>query len=306
MPATRKGPTAAERDEERRRINGVGPSPAAAPTVVAEPAETPAPTRTDWVPLGKIGRDRRVNTRDVDDAWVDKHVRIFDPQAIGVPAVSCREDGTYVWLDGQNRGALMRRAGWADQSIQCQVYEGLTLKQEAALFLMLNDGRAVKAIHKFLARVTQEDPVAVAITVIVGEAGWRICEQRGTGHINAVSALERVYLGDRAKSKDGPRADAFEKTIRTLTEAWGHTPDAVNGQILIGLGGVYLRYGSAVDSADLTRKLASYAGGPMKLLGDGRGLAQFRKGAVATCVAEVIVNTYNRQRRTRGLPDWRQ
>lgn len=263
------------------------------------------PAQTEWIPLNKIRRDPRVNTRSVDDGWVDKHVPLFDAGALGVPAVSRRDDATYVWLDGQNRGALMRRAGWSDQSILCQVYEDLDLKQEAALFLALNDGRGVKAIHKFLARITQEDPIATGIKDIVEASGWKIDDQRGTGHINAVVALERIYRGDRAKSKDGLRLDAFEKTIRMLTQAWGHSPDAMQGLIILGLGGVFLRYGDAIDTPDLTRKLASYPGGPMKLLGDGRGLAQFRKGAIGTCISEVIVNTYNRQRRSRTLPDWR-
>jgi hypothetical protein len=74
---------------------------------------------------------------------------------------------------------------------------------------------------------------------------------------------------------------------------------------MLGIGSVFIRYGDAVDTADLTKKLAGYPGGAAHVLGDARGLKQYHGGSVATNVAEVVVSLYNRQRRSRALPDWR-
>lgn len=52
-----------------------------------------------------VETDPRVNTRPVDRAWVNRKMREgYDRKRIGVPTVSARTDGTFVWLDGQNRG----------------------------------------------------------------------------------------------------------------------------------------------------------------------------------------------------------
>ncbi|MFC9973599.1 DUF6551 family protein [Spirillospora sp. NPDC127200] len=261
------------------------------------------PARTDWVPLDKLTRDLRVNTRPIDSAWVERHVPTFDPQALGVLAVSVRDDGTAVILDGQNRAELCRRAGWDGEPVLCRIYEGLTVPQEAALFRALNDGRQVQSIYKFLARVTEGEPVAVAINSVVESLGWKIHDQNGPTSISAVVALEKIHAGDRRV--DTPDVGAVFTTLNLVTAAWGHRPEAVNGQVLQGVGAVVRRYGDALQMADLVKKLSSYPGGPSGLLGDARGLRGYQGGSVANCVSEVVVKRYNERRRTHRLPDWK-
>lgn len=268
-------------------------------------AELPTSTESiEWVSLSSIGTDRRVNTRSFDLAWVERKLSEgFDPDGIGVPIVSHRGDGIYVWLDGQNRGELMRRAGWADQKIQCRVFHGLTPAQEASLFLVHNDNRRVQPIYKFLARVTAADPVAVAITRIAERAGWRISDKTADGRILAVVALERVFLSD--KTDEEPGGAVLEATLRVVTEAWGFRPEAVDGRVLQGIGALLKRFGPAIDRAVLVKKLAEFPAGASGVLGKARGMQQFQGGTVPHCVAEVVVTAYNARRRTNVLPDWR-
>lgn len=258
----------------------------------------------EWVALSAIGTDRRVNTRAFDPIWVDRKLSEgFNPEGIGVPIVSRRNDGTYVWLDGQNRGELMRRAGWGDQKIQCRVFYGLTLAQEASLFLVHNDNRRVMPIHKFLARVTAEDPTAVNIVRIAKRVGWEVSDRGGDGAVAAVVALEKVFLMDR--KDDHPGGDVLETVLRTVTEAWGFKSEAADGRILQGLGALFNRFGDSVNRATLVQKLAVFPAGPSGVLGKARGMQQFQGGTVGHCVAEVVVNAYNARRRTNVLPDWR-
>lgn len=257
-----------------------------------------------WLPLTQLIRDQRVNTRPVDPVWVDAHISKFDPDALGVITVSARPDGRYVVLDGQNRAELARRAIGADQSVPCRVLRNLSIPQEASLFDALNDGRRVKSVHRFLARVTAEEPAALAITMVVERAGWRIKDQTGERNITATTSLEAVYNGDRNKG-DGHNIEALAKTLRTVTEAWGYKPEAVAGDLLKGLGLVFLRYGTDIDTASLVKRLASNPAGPSGIIGDARGLRQYQGGSVAHCVAEVVVALYNRRRKTHALPSWR-
>lgn len=262
------------------------------------------PTRTAWIPLSILGRDPRVNTRPVDGQWVEQHVPIFEPDALGVLAVSARPDGQTIILDGQNRAELCRRVGWGDQSVLCRIYEGLTVQKEAALFRALNDNRQVKSVFKFLARVTEGEPAAVAINTVVEQLGWKVAGQVSAKQISAVVALEKIFTGDRRK--DSPGVGAVFTTLNLVTEAWGHRPETVNGQVLLGVGGVVNRYGDDLSIADLVRKLSSYPGGPGGLLGDARGLKAMLGGSVGNAVAETIVKVYNKGRRVNRLPEWRQ
>lgn len=255
----------------------------------------------EWLSVSQVHSDHRVNTRPVDTAWVDKKVREgFDPHRVGVPTVSKRPDGTYVWLDGQNRGELIRRSGWSDQKIQCRVFYGLTTAQEASQFLGLNDNRQVKPVYKFLARITSGETHAVAVNTIVEAAGWRISDQSSNRGITAVGSLEKVYHD----TPDAP-GRALAMTLRVVTEAWGFKPGAVAGDVLLGIGTVFVRFHDRIDTPALTKKLAEFPAGPSGLLGKARGLRQFQGGTVAQCAAETVVNAYNTRRRSGALPDWR-
>lgn len=268
-------------------------------------AELPATGESiEWVSLPSIGTDRRVNTRLFDPAWVDKKLAEgFNPDGIGIPIVSRRGDGTYIWIDGQNRGELMRQAGWGDQKIQCRVFFGLTLAQEAVLFLVHNDNRPVRPINKFLARVTAEDPTAVAIVRIAKRVGWKVGEAGAEKVIPAAVALEKVYRMDQ--TEEHPGGDILELTLRVVTEAWGYKSEAADGRILQGVGALLHRFGDAVNRQTLVKKLAEFPAGPSGVIGKARGMQSFQGGTVPHCVAEVIVNAYNARRRTNVLPDWR-
>ncbi|MFE0101215.1 DUF6551 family protein [Streptomyces sp. NPDC059009] len=254
-------------------------------------------TAIEMIPLSAIVTDPQVNTRPVDDGWVARRLSDgFDWGKFGVPTLSERERGRrYVILDGQNRTALARLAGYADEKIEAKVYRGLALPDEAALFLGLNDSRQVKIIYKFLARLTAKDPDAVAISNAAARHGWEVADQNGTGRILAVAALEKAFRYGE---------DILCESLSAITDAWGHDADAAAGSIIHGVAMVLYRYGSAIKSADFSKRLAMYPGGATGLVADARGLQRFQGGSVAASLAEVVVNHYNRRRSTGRLPDW--
>jgi hypothetical protein len=62
--------------------------------------------------------------------------------------------------------------------------------------------------------------------------------------------------------------------------------------------GLFLKtYGGNIDRAALVKKLAKYPGGSSGLIGDARGLRQFRHASIVRCVAEQTVEVYNSGRR---------
>lgn len=258
-----------------------------------------ADSSVELVPLGSIKRDQRVNTRPVDQSWVDRRLAEgFDQKAFGVPVVSARPNGTYVWLDGQNRGALAAAAGFGrDSKVTVVVHRGLTRDQEASIFLGLNDGRTVAPIYKFLARVASKDEIAVAVSSILRNYGWRVWMDTADGNCQCVGALEWAYRLDGT-------GEFLARTVSVITAAWANRSQSMRAVTFKGIAQVVYRYGSEVDPVQLTERLAEYKGGPLGLYADARGLHGFRGGSVPNAVSEVVVNAYNKRRRSGRVEEW--
>lgn len=255
-------------------------------------------TTIEWVDLNSIRRDQSVNTRPVDHNWVNRKAdEGFDPNKFGTPTVSARPNGKYVWLDGQNRGALAREAGLGEVKVQAVVFHGLTRAEEASIFLGLNDGRQVKPIYKFLGRVAAKDETALAVFKSIAAHGWRVKEASDEACLTATAAAEWAY-------SLGPVI--LDQTLDVLTVAWGYKSDTTRAVLIKGVANVIHRYDSPTFSLEvLTNHLAVYRGGSNGVYSDAKGLQGYRGGAVHNAVSEVVVNAYNKGRRTTGrIAEW--
>lgn len=263
-------------------------------------------SKVEWLPIRSIDVDLRIQ-RPIDRGWVKRLADQFDPDAFGFPVVVSVPDGKqgvrYFVVDGQHRLEAAKLALGDDQSVECEVVHGVTLQQAAKIFGQRNSVRLVKAVDRFLVGVTQGDEECVAINQITTSLGLVIDRQSVAGRVSAVAALQRVYRGDKSKGT-GRNALALKRTLGTALNAWGRTAEAMNGQILDGLGSVVLRYGDVIDFEALERKLRQFKGGALGLLGAARGLKDSFGGSVANCVAHQIVILYNRGRVKHPLQDW--
>ena len=263
----------------------------------------PAGADTKWIKLASIHTDERVN-RPLNRVKVDRIRENFDPSLLGVIVVAADGKGGHVPLDGQHRAAAAREL-WLDddtQLIEAKVYTGLKTPQMAAMFVGLNDGNKPHPIEIFLKRATGLDPVATAISKIVHAHGLRVAAPAKDGHVVAVSALEKIYLGFGA---NGAAPDLLDRTLEYVVNAWGRTRDSVRTEVLLGLALVLARDGALIDKPSLIHKLSLFHGGAAGISADAKQLRGIRGGTLHNNVADVIVGIYNRGRRTRKLPDWR-
>jgi hypothetical protein len=242
--------------------------------------------------------------RGLDRARVDRMAASFDIDGVGVLVVSDRDDGTLHVADGQHRRELLISVGLGDEPVACQVYKGLTRAEEAALFRVLNNNKQVPPIDKFRIRVVEGEPMAVQINTALHAHGWTVKAYRTDGTFMAVSAIESVYKASNKGSKV-PNAGLVETLISVITAAWGHNADGVRAEAISGIGAVLMRHHDAIDLAKLVSVLAGFPGGPLALIGNGRGLRDLRGGRIADSMAEIIVELYNGRRRLNRLPDWR-
>lgn len=242
--------------------------------------------------------DLRVQ-RPLDLARVAEIAPQFDANKVGTIVVSQRRDGTKIVLDGQTRTAAKAQAGSAGD-VHAQIFTGLTLEDEAAMFLGYNNTKVVSALDKFLVRVTEGDHVAVEINRIVRHHGWQVVKGGGNGSVQAVAALEKAYMKAGANG-----SQLLDVVMATLTKAWGREFAAGNASLIGGLAEIFNRYGDAIDTAKLIRELQSTT--PRVLLGRARGM---KESGVFSDPLPVIVGRiahvmHNNKKSTNKLADWK-
>ena len=265
-----------------------------------------------------LGLDYTMETLKVVDLEIDpavqrpedhnKIVRIFKkftPAALGVLSVSRRNTGRLIVLDGQSRlGVLQRKLPeGGPEEIECKVFDGLTRKQEAMLFNVLNDSTKVRAIDQFRVAAVAENQVVLAINEILNAYQFKVETGKGSGAVAAVAALQRIWT---ASEKAGKDPNILHLAVLTIFRAWGNSYDGMRAIILEGVAAFHDEYGSKVNQDRLVNRLKTFPGGPEGLFTAARQNAANRGVRPAMAVADLLVErVYNRGNGTK-LPQWRR
>lgn len=251
----------------------------------------------EWLPLSKLIIDYRYQ-RPKDEGWIERKAKDPDLGLLGSIEVSARPDGNYAVMDGQHRMWLLRRVGFEDELVLCNVHTGLTLAEEAWMFHELNkERRAVKSVNLWMARATAEEPLAVAITAILAHHGLEVGPTTERNKVSAVSSLERIATSASLQILD--------RTLEVVIGAWGINQYANNGDLLLGVALFLQRYGQRIDLERLVHILAGQD--PTRVLGNARSRKAWQGGKVFTNVAAVLTEAlYNKGLRRNRLTEWEE
>jgi len=237
----------------------------------------------------------------VDQRRVDKMASDFQDFGLGVITASQREDGRLIVLDGMHRVTLCRQVGHVGM-LWAEVFVGLTIAEEAEIFYIRNTGKLPSALTRFSARVTMGDKVAIAISNLVGEHGWKIAPCADPGYIVAIEATERLYRNGGGTVPEGEHPDLLSRVIEIVTIAWEWDQSSVNQHMLLGLGQVIGRFGAGVDTKKLLTEMQDTR--PGVLVGKAKSLRDIQGGSVPAAMAKILVGMHNKKRRTNLLPEW--
>lgn len=255
------------------------------------------------VALDDITIDLAVQRKEgVEQRRVDKMTANFQPDALGIFILSQRRNGTLVCLDGMHRRAAALAAGWRHH-IDARVFTGLTLSEEAALFLLYNDKKDPSAISRFHARVLADDEVAVDMNRIITEHGWRVGSQKSDkGVLSAIQKAEAIYRNGSGTLPDSTHPNLLNNVLAVITAAWGHDPKGTTQVPLGGTAQLLGRFGKSVDFKKLIDVMQGNP--PERLSGKARMLTDVQGGTTQAAFAKVLVGLYNAKRRTNLLPEW--
>lgn len=234
--------------------------------------------------------------RNVIQARVKSIAENLDLDGLGIIVVSRREDGSVVVIDGQHRIEALRYHGFDDEwKVDCRVYSELTEKQEAALYLHLNNTRRITAWDEFKAGMVAEDERCLEIDSITRGRGLKVSGYVGEGRICCVSTLNQIY------DRYGP--PVLDQALEMATSAWGHTANAVEKDLVHGLAIVANTYNGVINKPWMVKKLAKAPGAPSGLLGRAKALKEVETAPIARLVAKQIVALYNKGKRSNQLGD---
>ncbi len=131
---------------------------------------------------------------------VNKIARNWDNNKCAILQVSYRPDiDKYAIIDGQNRWTAAQKAGITH--LLCQIYENLTLKDEAKIFAEQNDNVAkISSADKFKSLLVMEDKVCLQIKDLCDEFGISIRKTYGGSlgkkrkNLNGLIFAQRIVL----------------------------------------------------------------------------------------------------------------
>jgi len=254
------------------------------------------------VSLDDLTIDPEIQRREgIDQRRVNKIASAFNPLALGVITVSQRADGRLVVLDGAHRSAGARQAGYTG-FISAEVITGLTIAEEASLFLLLNETKTPSALTKFLVRAVTGEPEAVEMLAIVTAHGWTVRTASETGNIAAVTAIERVYRNGGGSLPDGRHPELLSRVLAIITEAWEHDSQSVSASMLMAVAQLLGRFGTSVDTKKIVAEMQATR--PTVMVGRARVLCNAQGGTVSAALAKILAGLHNKKRRANLLPEW--
>ncbi len=241
----------------------------------------------------QITTDPKVQ-RPLDHGRVTAIVTNFKEAALGLPLISKRTDGTMVCLDGQTRIAVLLRKNLGAVPRQMMVHTGLTLAEEAELFRLHNDTKALSPQVKFRIALLEGGVVETKAEALLARVGW-------TSEIGKANTWRAVVALCTAVHRDEPSA---ERALLVIGGAWGVHTRHSSAEVFRGLANLLFRYGDTVNVQQLAERLAKE--GPMvHFVGRYRTNAQVRRISTADSVADVAVGVYNYGRpKQNALDTW--
>lgn len=129
---------------------------------------------------------------------VNKISKNWDSNKCAILQVSYRSDvDKYAIIDGQNRWEAAKKAGVTH--LLCQIYENLTIKEEAKIFAEQNDNvTRISSADKFKSLLVMDDKICLQIKELCDEFGISIRKTYGDSlcktrkNLNGLVAAQRI------------------------------------------------------------------------------------------------------------------
>jgi hypothetical protein len=170
------------------------------------------------LPISVLEVDRENYQRGMSEHKLRRISGAWWENGLGTLLVSMRTDGSYWIMDGGHRAEGTKRKRGADFLMDCLVYHGLSINEEARVFAFVNlDRGAVKTGRKYRALFMSGHPEVVAIVDLLDEMGIEHDWERSgdPGVLGCWAALHDVYRAGKSGH--------LESVLRLIGDSWSFT-----------------------------------------------------------------------------------
>lgn len=239
--------------------------------------------RLEHISPADIAVDERAQ-RALNPRHKDTLASGFNPLKVGSVIISERDNGDWYIMDGQHRCRAAVDSGYTG-TVPAVIHTGLSVEDEADLFLSLNESKLVQPLDKFRARVTAGRTLAVNVNNIVRNVGFNVGQTGASKRsIGAVGALEKIYTSYGAY--------ALTSTLIAVNEAWPELPtNARSARMLEGVG-FMVGAVPGVAVRRLASKLRATSAG--NIIADVDFLADLHKRPKGKTMGDVLIALYNK------------
>lgn len=187
-------------------------------------------------------------------------LRDFDYRVFNPRLVSRRTDGTHFTIDGNGSNHWVEFLFGADTLVPCVVFDGLTLAEEADLFIKAQDGKPVTKMQQFEAEKTAGEETTLLMVKIAGEYDFAIDSKKEAGHVSQ-SAVRFIL--------DGYGEAGLRATFEFIRAHYANDPESYNGGFFMGIGQALARVNNSqrlalalkgMSSVQIRESKSGYAG----------------------------------------------
>lgn len=206
----------------------------------------PVKTGIEQIRAGQLQVDPTVQ-RGFNRAKAEKIRDHWDEDAVGVLTISRRGDGSMWVMEGQHRLWGGRESQGKDYRFNCEVHVGLSLQEEAAMFIKLNTLRSLPTpFDRFRISLEAGYEEEVAIAETLAELDLKIGPSARSTTVGALTAIKRIYADNGTIG--------LYNTLAIAINAWGRKTDTWDADILQAIAQLLLKKPD-LDAERLGKKL---------------------------------------------------
>lgn len=209
----------------------------------------------------------------VDRAW-KKIMADFNPQALGVPVLGERDDGTLWVVDGLQRITALKKMN--KKEVRAEVFASKGPEHEAEVFKLINKNRTgLKPLQMFHAMLTAQDKSAWDIKRIAEEYDFIIPKHTkaspsgGTSNETRAKQLGSIVAVQKIYGWGGEQALRF--VLKVISQCWADDDQRTRDTIMFGLYRFWDRQEASVDIERLVPRLNTTT--PAKIIYSANAMA---------------------------------
>ena len=248
---------------------------------------------TEFLRLGDLIVEGIPYQRPLNLERVEEMAQDFRPVRMTLLTVSRRENGDCVVVQGQHRWHMMVALLGLDGLVECRVWEGLTLAEEAELFADEDETRrSTIPLDRYKAHLVAEHADALALRDLLERRGWQLLRGSATSTTKTLACTGQIR-----EIVDRRGIEQFEQILIILEEAgWTITPTA---SLIDALDAFWARYRDHIKHPEAVGKFLLKRYVSFKLLNfEARTeAAKSNEYGVRVALIEEMTRGYNRSHR---------